>query len=537
MPVHEVHKSGKVIGFRWGKSGKLYLISEYGKEKAYALAVAQGRAVHASGWKESKESVVDVLEGEAMGNTREDLQFFIPISETQWSDRDDKKLLVTALINGWSSNNNFYSPQIAESLASKLLEDRKVFADHRFDPESKKYGRKITEWCATVEDAEGKDGKTTATIALTANPQTQWLYEEAKAHPSEIGISIDARAKVKDGEVSGKKGQIVEEFLKAHIDIVPNPSAGGRVERVVASYIDDKGEGEGRELTEVSPYVSMTIEELEEEINGIDYDLFEGEEVKVEITRIQEAWEDKKNWTEIRYRVKDPKLFEGEMKRFPLPGIEGITLIIGRLKNPPAGHENAAVTQAYRFDKKSFTLAQAKKWIQDHKPTKKESFIGDEIMTAKELKEQFPEVYAEIQKEALLAQKTESVEELEKELSTLKESLEKTQKDLEAKATELSTAKTELEQATKKIQVSERKNLVAQLLKESDLREDQLPDFFRNRLMEAKEEEVKSFVEAVKSLVQEKSGEVHIEPNVTPPPNPTASRKAMTDEDAAKLSK
>lgn len=44
MPVHAVYKDGKLIGYRWGSTGKLY--------KKKEDAEKQGRAIRASGWKE-----------------------------------------------------------------------------------------------------------------------------------------------------------------------------------------------------------------------------------------------------------------------------------------------------------------------------------------------------------------------------------------------------------------------------------------------------------------------------------------------------
>lgn len=45
MPVVAVRSAGgKIIGYRWGKSGKLY--------KTKAEAEEQGRAIRASGWAE-----------------------------------------------------------------------------------------------------------------------------------------------------------------------------------------------------------------------------------------------------------------------------------------------------------------------------------------------------------------------------------------------------------------------------------------------------------------------------------------------------
>ena len=62
-------------------------------------------------------------------------------------------------------------------------------------------------------------------------------------------------------------------------------------------------------------------------------------------------------------RVKDPDVFVStSFRRKEIT--DGISIIIGKLKTDPTG---STVTQAYRFDKKKFTVAQARKWLKDHK--------------------------------------------------------------------------------------------------------------------------------------------------------------------------
>ena len=43
MPVHKVTKNGKTVGYKWGKSGKVYRRKED--------ALRQARAIYASGYK------------------------------------------------------------------------------------------------------------------------------------------------------------------------------------------------------------------------------------------------------------------------------------------------------------------------------------------------------------------------------------------------------------------------------------------------------------------------------------------------------
>lgn len=46
MPIHRVIKDGKTVGYQWGQSGKIY--------PTRRQAVAQARAIWASGYKKSK---------------------------------------------------------------------------------------------------------------------------------------------------------------------------------------------------------------------------------------------------------------------------------------------------------------------------------------------------------------------------------------------------------------------------------------------------------------------------------------------------
>lgn len=162
---------------------------------------------------------------------------------------DDKKEIDLCLIEkGWSKNGNYYSETVVESLATKIQDSRKMFADHSLQNEqTKRFGRSIKDWAATVEDTWVDKGHAYAKVSMEENQNTVWLYESAKRHPSEIGVSIDARARVSKGKVDGKEGTIVEEILSAHADFVSYPSAGGRVMRIAASM---GGEGDRLDVLE-----------------------------------------------------------------------------------------------------------------------------------------------------------------------------------------------------------------------------------------------------------------------------------------------
>jgi adenine-specific DNA-methyltransferase len=88
----------------------------------------------------------------------------------------------------------------------------------------------------------------------------------------------------------------------------------------------------------------------------------------------QAVWEETEN--EIRYRVRDPKQFEPDsFRRKTLEGVDGVSIIIGRLKKefvPEGGNARSMVLQAYRFARKTeknpdgWTMEKAKEWIKEH---------------------------------------------------------------------------------------------------------------------------------------------------------------------------
>jgi hypothetical protein len=49
MPVHPVRENGRIVGYQWGSSGKVYR-----GEDAEEKAEAQGRAAHTSGYRGGK---------------------------------------------------------------------------------------------------------------------------------------------------------------------------------------------------------------------------------------------------------------------------------------------------------------------------------------------------------------------------------------------------------------------------------------------------------------------------------------------------
>jgi len=148
--------------------------------------------------------------------------------------------------SGISFNKNFYSGEAAESLVPLLEQRRKMYLNHA---QVSKFGRDMNEWTATVEQAWGKDGAAFVKVKMTANPRTEWLFEEMKQHPEEVGVSIHAMVRGVKGIIDKISVFIVEAFtFLMSADFVGDASAGGGVESVIESQFNDPQPDETSQL-------------------------------------------------------------------------------------------------------------------------------------------------------------------------------------------------------------------------------------------------------------------------------------------------
>ena len=274
------------------------------------------------------------------------------------------------------------------------MSSRKLYLDHSHFLFG---GRSLKEWAATAVKGFKEDGKAKAIIEMTDNPETSWLYELAKKFPEEIGLSIDARGILEDGEVNGQEGKIVKEIVKLNsVDFVTLPAAGGKVERIAAS--------EG---------FQATIEDLASTVSGLR-SVLENEK--------------QKETTEMDKEVKVTR--ESIIRDYPE--------VIESLKT--------------------------------------------------ELKEEF--------------EAEGKVEEMENQVSDLKSQLSEAEnkvKDLEAKVDEFQLVEAEREKRDK----------VAELLKESSLSESQISEVFEKSLLVLEdEEEIRQHIKDREALVESISGRI-----------------------------
>lgn len=135
---------------------------------------------------------------------------------------------ITVLEKGWSLNGNYYGskvlPQLAEGCRGKAV----GYFNH-----GDTFNRDPRDWSIVTETGSVKGNKVKANIHVFQYPDGDMLkeriqYAKEKKADHLFGVSIDAFARVTEGEAEGREGTIIEEIVRLNsVDIVMIPAAGG----------------------------------------------------------------------------------------------------------------------------------------------------------------------------------------------------------------------------------------------------------------------------------------------------------------------
>ena len=171
----------------------------------------------------------------------EDLAF--NLTEAKFEE-GTKKVELTLLKSGWSKNGNFHPKDQIEQLLPLIESRPKMYLDHKILPENQRHmklSRSTSEWAATIEKVWVDGDELKAVVEFTDNPNTVWLFEEAKKYPDQVQVSVDIMAEVQEGfEEGGKKGTLIKQYLFYFSgDFVSYASAGGKVVGIAADLNDD----------------------------------------------------------------------------------------------------------------------------------------------------------------------------------------------------------------------------------------------------------------------------------------------------------
>ena len=129
-------------------------------------------------------------------------------------------------------------------------------------------------------------------------------------------------------------------------------------------------------------------DQIESELAGIAIKMFEAQEKKELEKLFVTKPEPEVTENYIRIRVRDPGDFRDDSFRTVwISRSQGIKAVMGKLRNPPEGHEGSMVVQSYLFDKDKYTLAEAQAWVREHRDT-----ISEEMLLVRQLS-QSPDFY------------------------------------------------------------------------------------------------------------------------------------------------
>ena len=151
---------------------------------------------------------------------------------TERAVADDNSLTIKLIQPGWGSS-GYYSPKVLERDGAKVFPaGTKMYWDHATATQEKEKPEGSLDRLVgkTLTDAawrpEGADGAGLYADAMTYEKWGGLVNELAP----DIGMSIRAMGRVKEGEADGKKGPIITELTAAKsVDYVTTAGAGGKV--------------------------------------------------------------------------------------------------------------------------------------------------------------------------------------------------------------------------------------------------------------------------------------------------------------------
>jgi len=334
MPVH-TSKDSKGCFAQWGGSGKKYYYTcndATARKAAKAKAAKQGAAAHAAGYN------LQVITANITGMIRND----------RMEDRDYLVVPMIMLVEGVhdGSNGPLYYPADELAKTPEIWNHKPVIVYHpsknglgisACDPDILS-NRKVGVIMNTIFEGEDDNGaarlKAEAWLEVDrvnkVDDRIATAIENNEMMELSTGLFTDNE--VVEGEWYGEHyDAIVHNLRPDHLALLPDLKG--------ACSIED-GAGFLR-LNEEGDFV------------------------------LNPQPEETENY--IRIRQKNPGLFkEGSFRTITISSSKGIKAVIGRLKKPPKGQAGSAVVQTFLFDKKKWTMAKAKKWVKDHKPTANE---------------------------------------------------------------------------------------------------------------------------------------------------------------------
>lgn len=400
-------------------------------------------------------------------------------------DEKNRNVLIKVIEQGWSKNGNYYDNKIVESFTGHLLEKKKMYANHlRIQNQADYIGRDIHDWAAQISESYYKDGATYAKIHVFESEE--WLFERIRKCPEEIGVSIDARAMIREGTIEGKTGRIVQEIIKFNsADFVLNAAAKGKVLRLVAGMPDDLKDVDDPNI------IYEAIKSMGEFVNS-EYKKF---------SRLTDGF-----YSYLWYlmgQLDRSNVSEDDMKKALNKGFndfkkEMLNLDFAKVYMYEAIQEHGKD----KIDEILKELSESNDNKNVNNNIKKNIEEGETVMDMNQLKKDSPELVKQL--------KDEFVKEMEKdgELVTVKEENKQLKDSAKTVETDMAKLKTENDEFKVAEKVVEKGKLVDKKLEESKIGKDYITDEFRATLMGLTEtEDIDKNIKDRKDLIAKASGD------------------------------
>jgi len=152
-------------------------------------------------------------------------------------EADDRRTVWVRIVKpGWSYNGNYWTKEAVAQMPDRIMESgcRKMYLDH--EEGNRKFGRSMRDWVAQAIEAKMVNGIPYVKAEILHNVGGDALWEQIQKFPDEVGASVDARVKIKNGVQEGRSGRVVTEVVRLNsLDFVNEASAGGGVDMRVAA--------------------------------------------------------------------------------------------------------------------------------------------------------------------------------------------------------------------------------------------------------------------------------------------------------------
>lgn len=388
---------------------------------------------------------------------------FISLQEAEFND-DKKTATITVIKEGWSKNKTngkqrYYSAKSVESVVGHLGSSKKMYKDHNDKPRA----RYIDEWAATVTESwvVNIDGKkhAKASIDFTANPKTVWLYQEARKHPEEVGVSINGGGQIREGKIGDQDAAIIEDVIKLDsADFVTMAAAGGAMDRVT---------------------------------EGVNFDIL-SEVFKSLDNRVNDAKKADQPYQDYSYLMGALSSFISEL------------MYTNEISTGDVGEEINKALDSFSDKIKGVIEEIRKRW----EPQTKEHIERKDRMKLDDFKKDHSDAYAELEEQITLIAKNDAEKATKGEVEKMKTDLEQVQKDLKEAQDKIAEKEKALTDAQLKIDEFETKEAQAKKkeLINGKIAEAKIPasDKFINLLMKLSDEEI---TEAINDRIETIKGE------------------------------